>query len=476
MTRLLLAVALAALITAGWFLAQSSWPRVPQEHRDRTDERVNAAESAAGANRAAAPDSSADATDTGSDLRQPVAPAPLRLTVKVVHRDGAPAATGTEVVAITPTDVTALEWLQLSDTELAVDPEHLLTLESPARAVTDDQGIASLPRPESWTWLVAREIEGATTRYGFERVETGTAEAEIRLVRRSPLRVRVLDQFERPVADVPVQLAGSGLPGVRWGHALSDADGLSRLWGWSELRDRNMRKGGAGPVYAAAVIPAEDPVTVRVPLTHDLDDIVDLHLPPHCEVVVRVVGLGPGLTGKVGLKPWPKMPGDFSIPQYSSPLARLVDGEARFPWVTLDYRFQLWVWFDDYDGELHLRPTSAKRDGERQEIVFDAGEAMLLTGRLVDAAGLPLVGRSSANYLLRGESGSSGRTAMLDDDGRFRILVGSSSIPTTLDELEFTQLVDRKARGKVVHRFPNGFERGRHDLGTLRIESRTEDR
>lgn len=364
-------------------------------------------------------------------------------------------------------------WLE--DAGGAMDPRRLRFLqrsrfETEERFPVEADGIARLTRTSRYgQLLVIHEWPDGRIAGAHRAISPSSREVTLKIVPPGrPLSVRVLDHSGLPAPGVPLRLTATVRLPTRFGQTETGPDGRAELFGWQQLQ----RRPGPGPssdplseppVVVSVVAPLEDPLHTLVGLDHDLDEAVEIQLPPTCTVEVRCIGFPAGVSGSAGLYPWPKMPGMFGMPESLSPLAVLRDGSASFRWVGVDYRFIAYAFLDGVDGALEKRIQSPKAPGGRLEVVFDAQAIPSFRGRLVGANGkAPRPGQVTIQR--SGPSWSLRQTAVTDEFGQFQVFVTKASVPTKLQYLDFF------AEGATARIEVEELTPGVRDLGVITLK------
>ncbi|MEO0477886.1 MAG: hypothetical protein AAF196_00255 [Planctomycetota bacterium] len=401
---------------------------------------------------------------------------PVELRVRVRLADGRAAGAGYTVTAFRFAHLPPRMRSQLEDEPGCLDPWFVEPLPAEVAENTGSDGLVVLPREAALTdetlVVVARSTRFLDQGIAATLVKPDITELELTLVNPTPLRVRVVNSANRPLPGVPVALGRSHGDAARWGEAITDDIGEAPLHRFVSAVARSQARGELDPLFVQAVLPLEDKLAVRVPQDHDLSIPIELRLPATCELLLRVEGFPTPANGMVGLKAWPKMPGDFSIPQYSSPLVRLENGQARFPFVGPDYRYLLNIWIDGVTGVIERRIQSPAEPGSVEVLTVSIEQDMILKARLLDPRGR-LMRNRGVNYRVGGTNWHSGASAHLDARGELTLLISEASIRSGLTKFEIDAWpLDPEVEGSMAVRaqIPDGFQPGVTDLGELMLE------
>ena len=302
------------------------------------------------------------------------------------------------------------------------------------------------------------------------------------LVADETLRVLVRDAEGRPAVDVPVDLRrrladGSERDVVTGDDRDTDRNGLA-TFPHVHLVVRGQAEGHGNDPAAALVVlvsihglpPIRAVLDAAAPMT---TEPVELQLPPCGALSVRFLLAGKPMLGveTIALHAGPEDDSNARRQAWHRPVD--AEGWAHFPFVPVQPNLFVRSAGEGLVPFLAVAGPAAPGVSVRHEVDL-ADRALVLRGRVLDAAGKPFAGQgASLSFAITSTSGSGPLT--VDAEGRFvRILVprrGNSEADQTvmLERFELEAEVD----GERVHaRFePRKLQLGVNDLGDVRLQA-----
>ncbi len=440
MQRLSLVLILLGALGAGAWLLLQPGAAAPTTVHTATGE-ADPAPPAPGA--LTTPLAAAAAAATSDALERSEAPAAAAASAAAGYAIPAAADAGFPVSVVRKEDQTPLPFAEVFFLDLAtVDEQRMRSVMAEALSLfemieklavryrTDADGRVRLPLPQERVWLAARKERWFGTLE--ERVAT-SAGMVIECTEISAVAARVTDQAGVPQAGIPVQLRfihegrDDGAIAVR-----TDERGFALI----QPLDMLTKNAPAGATFALALggVLAE-PVRQEFDAAHPPAQPLDLVLPPHGALEVRVFGLdgGPWLEPAFVQALPPGLPPERRGGEVAQGLAGPVRaGVATLLPVGLGQPLRVRALRGDGSALGEALCSGPERDGATVTVeIREQAGASFLVGRLVHADGTPYR-RENMRYELerRSGGGSSSQSSRMrtDAEGGFRLAIEEPAV------------------------------------------------
>lgn len=344
------------------------------------------------------------------------------------------------------------------------------------RYVSNEQGVARTHRLRESMFVAAfKDAVSAAIQCDAHQAEP----VEIRLTTSHRLRVLVVDQSEQPRSGVPLVLMVGNLIRLR---VRTGEDGIATFSG-IEVAMASAGRGGerSGDVTFGFPVPTRVSVPFD-PLAPPEEDPVRMTLPPTASVEVLVLGSdgkpfeGPTNVRVRAAREIPKrtsfgMVGPTMYDRRGSLPMR--NGRRVFPFVGAGIALVVDV-FPEEPFRRARKQLRALADGETRRVEVEVADRYpVLTGRVVDAYGAPMVSERFSLGVRRKEKSTGrdtggGRALKTDAQGRFRFAFDVPWMKGDTRSISL-QLSDRSSRIGGPVDLSRPLSPGDHDLGDIEV-------